>query len=56
MGNRLELCMSLPTELSTYLTGVWQMGIEIADELFDIAEELDKKRPTVSQSNCAVLA
>ena len=34
----------VPRKLISYLTGVWQMAIEIAGELFDIAYDLDRKR------------
>ena len=36
--------MAVPSELAPYLTGVWQMAIDLAVKLLDIADDLEKRR------------
>ena len=35
---------------------IWQLAIEIADELFDIADELEKKKLLINHINQALCA
>ena len=36
--------MAVPSELAPYLTGVWRMAIDLAMKLFDIADDLERRR------------